>query len=74
MLQVVPVKIQIKFGERLLLFSKDMFHPLLNNHALRGIYKDTRSINVTGDYRALYTHDGEKVVFIAIGTHSELYE
>lgn len=49
---------------------------LFNNHVLRGKYCGVRSINITGDWRALYVTEGqfgEQIVFVALGTHSQLY-
>lgn len=61
--------------ERILLFLGNPFHPLLNNHALGGEYAGCRSINITGDCRAIYfVRNNNIYVFIAIGSHSELYE
>lgn len=60
---------------RLQLFMKDSFHPLLNNHNLTGKYKGYRSINITGDYRAIFLLVSDKeAIFVAIGTHSKLYK
>lgn len=68
------LKTQQQFKERRNLFLKEPFHPLLDNHPLKGEYAGCRSINVTGDYRAVYYHERADVVrFIAIGTHNELY-
>ncbi len=61
---------------KLKLFKADNFSPLLNNHILKGKYSGTRSINVTGDWRALYVTEGQfgqDIVFVALGTHSQLY-
>lgn len=66
-------KIQKKFQERQLLFEKDPFNPVLNNHTLKGEYLGYRSINVSGDIRAIYRKSPENVLFIAIGSHSKLY-
>jgi addiction module RelE/StbE family toxin len=70
-----PRKIQIAFRNRLELFTKDKFHPLLNNHPLSGRYKNYRSINITGDWRAIFREfdSGRRIYFDIIGTHSELY-
>ena len=70
-----PFKIRQAFDNRLKLFLGDTFHPLLNNHSLVGKYTGYRSINVTGDWRAIFHefHSGELVYFEAIGTHSQLY-
>lgn len=68
------VAIQEAFNERLGLFLKDAHHPLLNTHKLKGEYEGCKSINVTGDIRAVYHIKNEKAIFIRIGTHTELYE
>ena len=62
-----------KLTERLKIFGQNQFDPVLNNHALTGRYKDCRSINVTGDLRAIFRKDGENVIFVAIDSHSNLY-
>lgn len=63
-----------KFDERIVLFIQNPFNPLLHNHALHGDYKIYRSIDITGDIRAHYELVAEDVVmFITIGTHSDLY-
>lgn len=67
-------KIQEVFYVRLDLFRGDPFLPLLSNHALHGKYEGLRSINITGDYRALFEDHDELVIFKFIGTHSELYD
>ncbi len=69
----ISPKIKAKFQERLLLFEKDEFDPILNNHALKGEYLGYRSINVTGNLRALYKKDNDKVIFVSIDSHSNLY-
>lgn len=62
-----------KFKERRNLFLRDEFDPILNNHALRGKYTGYRSINITGDLRVLYKREGDIVIFVTIGKHSNLY-
>jgi len=62
-----------KFKERSNIFLRDEFHPILNNHALKGEYEGCRSINVSGDLRAIFRKDAEEILFIAIGSHSKLY-
>jgi addiction module RelE/StbE family toxin len=69
----LPPKIRKKFQERLLLFEKDTFNLILNNHALNGERKGYRSINISGDVRAIYRKNFEGVIFIEIGSHSRLY-
>jgi len=62
-----------KFKERRDLFLKDEFNPILNNHTLKGKYQGLRSINVSGDLRVIYRHEGKNVIFVAIDIHSNLY-
>jgi len=69
----LPVKLQVRLQERIKLFTDNPLHPSLRNHALKGKYSDYRSINLTGDYRALYLQREDEVIFDQIGTHSELY-
>jgi addiction module RelE/StbE family toxin len=54
-------------------FGQNPLHPALRNHALRGKYKEYRSIDVTGDVRALYLQREDEAIFDAVGTHSQLY-
>ena len=69
----VPQTIKHKFEARLTTFKVDPFDPILNNHSLRGVFLGHRSINVTGDWRAIYRTEKEKVIFVILGTHSQLY-
>lgn len=62
-----------KFKERRNLFLKNQFHPLLNNHSLKGKYLGYRSINITGDLRVIFKMIGEEATFVAIDSHSNLY-
>ena len=65
-------KKQVK--ERLALFINNPYHPLLANHPLKGRYKSYRSINITGDLRAVYKFiSSQECIFVVIGTHSNLY-
>lgn len=77
-LKRAPLKIKEAFQNRLLLFGENTHHAILNNHALAGDYSGYRSINVTGDWRAIFSvleTDTEKViVFEVLGTHSQLYK
>ncbi|KKS33434.1 MAG: Plasmid stabilization system [Parcubacteria group bacterium GW2011_GWC2_42_13] len=63
-----------KFREKIKLFVNNPFNPILNNHQLHGKRKDYRSINVTGDLRAVFKSIGnDAAIFIAIDSHSNLY-
>ena len=72
-------KIKTAFDKRLKLFIKAPFNSLLNNHPLTGKYLNYRSINITGDWRAIYSkHIDENeeriIIFELLGTHSQLYK
>ncbi len=70
----LPHKIKSRFYDRLRLFEKNQFDPILGNHSVDPIYPGWRSIDITGDYRALFDPKGDDmVIFMKIGTHSELY-
>ncbi len=67
-------KIKQKVQERNILFEKDRYNSIFNNHALHGKYKGYRSISVSGNLRIIYKAiDKDSVLFIEIGTHSDLY-
>ncbi len=69
-----PKKVQRAFRKRLELFLDNPYHPILNNHPLVGELKGYRSINVTGDWRAIFrVLDDGVVYFDTLGTHSQLY-
>jgi addiction module RelE/StbE family toxin len=69
-----PDKIQAAFQNRLTLFLTDPFNPILSNHALTGRFEGCRSINISGDLRAVFELIGQDTaLFVAFGTHSQLY-
>ncbi len=72
--KLLPEAIRLHFNERLVLFISNQSNPVLNMHPLHGTWIGHRSINVTGSYRAIYYHiNKDTVMFVAIGTHPELY-
>jgi len=66
-------KIKDKFGERLAVFNIDEFDPILNNHSLQGKYEGYRSINISGDVRAIFKRRAKDAIFVTINSHSNLY-
>lgn len=70
----LPVKIQLKATKQIQTFQADPFNSILNNHALTGKHLGLRSINITGNYRAIYDPvSSNAALFVDIGTHSQLY-
>jgi len=71
-----PSQVQNGFKERLSLFLKDKNDVILNNHILKGKLREHRSINITGDWRAIFKESKreEYVCFVLLGKHSKLYK
>jgi len=70
-----PNAIKTNFKVKLQIFIDNRYHPILNNHPLFGKLKGCRSLNISGDWRAIFAYiDNDKITyFVAIGTHSQLY-
>jgi addiction module RelE/StbE family toxin len=73
-------KLQRKEQERVLnilkLFEKEPFAEQLKNHRLKGNLSQFRSIGMGGDLRLHYYEKEPNhivVIFVAIGSHSQLY-
>jgi len=60
---------------KLVIFVEDSYCEQLNNHGLQGKYNNYRSINITGDLRAIFklSEDSAEAVFVVIGNHNQLY-
>lgn len=69
----LPKKITDKFLENLKIFISKSNLQKIHNHQLHGKWASYRSINITADLRAIYRIEGDIIVFVAIGSHSELY-
>jgi len=69
-----PEEIRKSFSEKLFLFKNNKFDKVLNNHQLSGDYSFLRSINITGDWRALFIDDENVINFITLGNHNNLYK
>jgi len=66
--------VKLRFKARIELFLDNPLNPVLRNHPLAGKYVGYRSINITGDTRALYRQKGDTlIIFAFIGSHSQLY-
>lgn len=72
-----PVEIKIAFREAFELFLENPTHSQLRNHPLKEKYSGYRSIDVTGDWRAIFQVRESKtriiVTFHILGTHIQLY-
>jgi len=66
-------KLQIKTQKQISLFINLPYASQLRNHPLKGKYKNYRSVNITGDLRAIFKVQNKNIIFVEIGTHSELF-
>jgi len=70
----LPNYIRDKFDQKLLIFSENKNDLILDNHKLHGKFKNFKSIDITGDIRAIYEEiDKNSMHFVSIGSHSKLY-
>ncbi len=71
----LPSKIKSSCDKKISIFIENPNNIFLKNHSLVGKFQGLRSISITGDWRAIYEEkpDGE-IIFLAIGSHSELYK
>ena len=70
-------KEQIRVIETLKLFEKAPFSELLRYHQLKGSLSQFRSVSAGGNIRLHYYENEPNhviVVFVAIGSHSQLYK
>jgi mRNA interferase YafQ len=59
----------------LLLIANDApLGPEWLDHALKGEWADHRECHIGGDFLLIYRIDGDVIIFVRAGTHSELFE
>ncbi len=67
-------KIHDRFDQRIKLFIKNPSSPALKDHRLIGRLKGFRAFSITGDIRIVYSRETkERVIFVDIGTHNQIY-
>ncbi|MCL1787371.1 MAG: type II toxin-antitoxin system YafQ family toxin [Defluviitaleaceae bacterium] len=47
--------------------------PSNRDHPLQGNYSGCRECHIQGDWLLIYRHDGNDIVFVRTGTHSDLF-
>ena len=71
----LPRKKQEQAKGAIILFLHDISAYPLRNHALKGQWLGYRSISAGGDFRLHFKMiDKNTVLFVAVGTHSQLYK
>jgi mRNA interferase YafQ len=59
----------------LLLIANDApLGPEWLDHALKGEWADHRECHIGGDFLLIYQIDGDVIIFVRAGTHTELFE
>jgi addiction module RelE/StbE family toxin len=71
----LPATQKKRFEKAIILFRKDPHNKTLYNHLLTGEWAGYRSIAFGGDWRAHFRMIAEDTaLFVACGTHSQLYK
>ncbi|QQS19854.1 type II toxin-antitoxin system mRNA interferase toxin, RelE/StbE family [Candidatus Saccharibacteria bacterium] len=66
-------KLSEQFRERYKLFLAGERGKPLDDHALSGSLQGRRAFSITGDVRVIYIEQADKIIFLDIGTHSQVY-
>jgi addiction module RelE/StbE family toxin len=75
--QKSDVRIRNRFDYCLELFMQNPLNLELRNHSLHKEFAGFRSIDITGDWRAIYLEEKNGVIifyFVSLGTHKQLYK
>lgn len=72
-LKLQPAQVK-RLKAALTVFMAEPNHPQLYNHPLTGQWQDHHSIAFGGDWRAHYKMIDDTAIFVAVGTHSQLYK
>lgn len=73
--QKLPTKQQEQAKAAVALFVQDVTAPALRNHGLKREWQGHRSITAGGDLRLHFkVIEDNKVLFVAVGSHSQLYK
>ena len=70
----LPPKRSAKVKQSIALFAENPNHPQLRNHSLTGEWRNFCSIRAGGDLRLNFHIEGDTATFVAVGTHSQLYD
>jgi len=65
---------RLKEAMLLLIANDGPLGPEWLDHPLRGDWVDHRECHIGGDFLLIYKIDGDIIIFVRTGTHSELFE
>lgn len=65
---------RLKKAMLLLIANDEPLGPEWLDHPLKGDWADHRECHIGGDFLLIYRTDGDTIIFVRAGTHSELFE
>lgn len=65
--------LEIKISKIFSLLQKDVNHPLLKTHKLRGKYSLYFSSSITYEHRLIFVYDSDFVYLLTLGSHDDVY-
>ncbi len=66
--------LEVRFRDRIAIFQRNPFDPRLKTHRLAGQLQGLWSFSVDYDVRVVFSFaEGNRVLFVDIGTHDEVY-
>ncbi|MFT4192594.1 MAG: type II toxin-antitoxin system YafQ family toxin [Comamonas sp.] len=65
---------RLKEAMLLLIANDEPLGPEWLDHPLKGDWADHRECHIGGDFLLIYKTDGDTLIFVRTGTHSELFE
>lgn len=65
---------RLKQAMLLLVANDAALGPEWLDHPLKGDWADHRECHIGGDFLLIYRLDGDAIIFVRAGTHSELFE
>jgi addiction module RelE/StbE family toxin len=66
-------KLSKQYDKRINMFITGHRDAPINDHALTGDMQGRRAFSITGDIRVVYIEFEDKIIFIDVGTHSQVY-
>lgn len=72
---LLNTKLDKQAEKRINLFVKNLKHPSLKDHPLKGSKRNDRAFSITGDIRIVYRYlNSNTILFLDIGTHNQVYK
>lgn len=66
-------KLRKQYEKRVEIFMTGQRAATLNDHGLTGDLQGRPSFSITGDIRVIYIEFEDKIIFLDVGTHNQVY-